>query len=875
MYDNAHDSSGPKRGAKVAIPRLDRGPPPPPVPKPIARNRDDQSEPVKLVESEVRFALVVISTTSATYRFTEIKCTGDGPPCSACQASSLECSYEQARRDRLREATQQNAALSALLRNLSGRVNAEDQTRIDVALADIQSSAQNTLGKHARGRSDSDEESSTTFGEARVTASVGSNEDLDYLDENLSRDRESRETGYFGQNSEVQWLSSVQRQTARLGKGPPGQPHGPPGFGSDAIAKRVDALHKRQNQAMETRQVPSNYITDSTFYLDSDELRFDIVVDTDEIPPADVAERLFSSYMETVHPVFPLVPDDFADKFRLYMNTSHGSEDFPPVWRAQLNLIFAIGAKYSHLMDAEWTTDNRDHFVYMKRAVNLLELKDTLAILSGPDIPLVQTTGTLAFYFLAIGHVSRAWITIGMSLRLALALGLHLRNENPTASNSSKETLVRLWWTLHAIESLLSAITGRPPVLAIEDSTVPLPKSLTEFQPTTSVHNLQGPSEQSSFGARAGVQSTPNLRAGSVQSHRFLIDHVNVMRILQKALLELYSPRTASQSWQIIQRRMSGLLSQIDTWSHAVSSDDFLAHRREQGPSLDRLRRLLVIEYWSIKMVITRPCLCRLERRIRNESNNSTQFNTTIAKTCVESALEMVKLFPDKADLQFIAMNFPWWANTHYIVQAVAVLLLETSYEKRDHGKTTPDIIEAIKKMLRWLRVMEDNDPVAAKAYRVVRRILKAVAPILQTTADELLRQDDPYHTPVEAGSSFAGPTFNLQSVQQDEPVFTPSLHPNMMFDPETFLHQPQGGMAASSHNPSVYSEPHFENQFPIGNPFITEFDQYAPFANLQDLWTDTLAPESLDPDSPDLSNTWGDSRQNFDTEMDDGSQPQ
>jgi hypothetical protein len=111
---------------------------------------------------------------------------------------------------------------------------------------------------------------------------------------------------------------------------------------------------------------------------------------------------------------------------------------------------------------------------------------------------------------------------------------------------------------------------------------------------------------------------------------------------------------------------MSQLLKTLDIWSHAISFDDFLALRRDLGPGVDRLRRLLVTEYWSIKMVITRPCLCRIERRIKNESSNSTQFNTTIAKTCVESALEMVKLFPDQADVQFIAQYCPWWATTHY-----------------------------------------------------------------------------------------------------------------------------------------------------------------------------------------------------------------
>lgn len=55
-----------------------------------------------------------------------------------------------------------------------------------------------------------------------------------------------------------------------------------------------------------------------------------------------------------------------------------------------MNLLFAIGAQYSHLINADWAGDERDHRVYMNRAVRLLGLKDTLVVISGPDLRTVQ-----------------------------------------------------------------------------------------------------------------------------------------------------------------------------------------------------------------------------------------------------------------------------------------------------------------------------------------------------------------------------------------------------------------------------------------------------------------------------------------------------
>jgi hypothetical protein len=60
-----------------------------------------------------------------------------------------------------------------------------------------------------------------------------------------------------------------------------------------------------------------------------------------------------------------------------------------------MNLLLAIGAKYSHLIRADWRGDERDHLMYMLRATNLLGMKDTAMIISGPDLRLVQAVSVV------------------------------------------------------------------------------------------------------------------------------------------------------------------------------------------------------------------------------------------------------------------------------------------------------------------------------------------------------------------------------------------------------------------------------------------------------------------------------------------------
>ncbi|KAF2030932.1 hypothetical protein EK21DRAFT_64343 [Setomelanomma holmii] len=756
-------------------------------------------------------------------------------------------------------ATQLNYSLATLLRDLSDRVGSDDKQLIQDALEDAEEDLMSqatspslvSLGKrHRKESSNGDDHVSTLHGEAYVTASAGSNEDLDHLDEDLMRTRESRETGYVGQNSEVQWLRSVQRQTEHTGSDRR-QPYGPPGAGQNAVSARADALHERRdNTKDDARQGSMQHITDSTFYLDSDNIEVDIVVDPYELPEPDIAERLLDCYFETVHPSFPLVPDAYRDQYRKYLASVNKNEPYqvPQKWRAQMNLLFAIGAKYSHLIGTDWAGDERDHLVYMTRAVHLLGLKDTVMIISGPDLNLVQATGALSFYFLAIGHVSRAWVMIGVSIRLALALGLHLRNEDPSAEESRKESLIQTWWSLHSIECLVSTITGRPPVIAFEDCTVPLPHSLPG--------ELQQPRPTPRHTSRkrnghASPQTTGNSVASDTGKHilnsgRYLIGHIKVTLISQKALLNLYSPRTAAQSWEFIQGKISEMLTELEEWSTTALPEGRRGLGKKDKTKHEREQFLLKTDYWSTKMLITRPCLCRIERRIRNESSTSANFNTTSAEACVEAALEMVKLFPDQPDLDFLYSKGPWWAVVHIIMQSMAVLLLEMAYGNKDMRASDPSMTISIKKLIRWLRAMQHNDPVAARAYKVTWKILKACAPTLQAQANELLAMESETSASPEA-SQYPAATYEEHTTAHwpQADFYNPSIDPNAHFDSTSYHPQALDDLAtAFPYGTNTFnSGDQTPSRMVFGNPFFTSFDQGAPVVDIQDLWTSQVTP--------------------------------
>ncbi|PSN72565.1 hypothetical protein BS50DRAFT_658531 [Corynespora cassiicola Philippines] len=782
---------------------------------------------------------------------TEVKCSGDIPICITCRVNNTECVYDPSRRDRLREATNQKQNLVSLLRELSLHVDDDYKRRIKNALEDADIEEPTSPIPESRGkrqRRDSQpghghERSQSTDQEAHVSASVGSNEDLDVVGEDLLRSQEASSTGFLGQNSEVHWLQSLERQMNSSESEPARLPYGPPGAGDTAKEERTNAYHERQRLSPHKN---SPYIADFSFYLDNEDLDLDIMVDPFELPTAETAERLFDCYVKAVHSPFPILHNSFHHQFRQFYDAIKKNKPYQvsDKWKALLNLVFAIGAKHSHLVRANWQGDDRDHIIYASRAIRLLRLKDFGIIMAAPDLTLIQgshgnrscATGLLCFYYLATGRVNRAWIVIGISLRFAVSIGLHLRNEDPNASVNRKEDMVRTWWALRSVECILGAIEGRPCIISEEDTTARLPGNNTR-SPNIFGSDTDAQSRYSTFRRHSStnttsstISSVASIEAGS----SFLVAHIKIGLITQKVLKSVYSARTAVESWGNLQKEISNLLRELEGW--AQESQIYSATPPDIGGNSDSLRERMLLRMYhsSTKMLITRPCLCRIERRIPDQSRNSANFNDKTAGACIEAAKDLAQLLPDEPNPRYIYELGPWWSMTHNIVQALAVFLLEICYSQPHLSSRQSSIAPQAKKLLLWLKSMTE-DPVSQRAYQLIMSMLQKSKVGIYLDMTELGHDASPetrgnevhsYAKVNEVAKSCywngqnAG--LNLQTVEF-QPAH-PQAMPNMaspgenIQGPYAYLH--------NNHNSHFSQSPAIYN-----NPFMTPLDQYNPWS--------------------------------------------
>jgi len=145
-------------------------------------------------------------------------------------------------------------------------------------------------------------------------------------------------------------------------------------------------------------------ISHFSYYLDDMPIQSRQAVELYEVPTPEVTNYLFDTYMDKVHPSFPVIGRLNLKRQVRYLFS--GTFQRPPhKWLSVLNLIFAISAKYSHLANTEWKCDAGDHSIYFARARLLAINSET--IFEHPDLQTIQIMGLMSFYLLANGQVNR------------------------------------------------------------------------------------------------------------------------------------------------------------------------------------------------------------------------------------------------------------------------------------------------------------------------------------------------------------------------------------------------------------------------------------------------------------------------------------
>lgn len=182
---------------------------------------------------------------------------------------------------------------------------------------------------------------------------------------------------------------------------------------------------------------------------------------------------------------------------------------------------------------------------------------------------------------------------------------------------------------------------------------------------------------------------------------------------------------------QNVEASVMRLNSDLDSWA-ALLLDD-LDSKHEQsvpGNQYEREKNVLDMHIHSARILITRPCLCRLERLTKDVSSSSSVIGQKMAQACIESANSIASLLPECSDSNVSRLYeaTPWWSIVHIIFQSVVILVLELSYHTMPSTRDVQVALSPMKKLARWLRLLSAKNGQAKRGYEFIITLLRSAA---------------------------------------------------------------------------------------------------------------------------------------------------
>ncbi|KAK5307862.1 hypothetical protein LTR99_000834 [Exophiala xenobiotica] len=548
-------------------------------------------------------------------------------------------------------------------------------------------------------------------GEHYVDASVGSPGRQNLLTQPLSIGDDGGMVGFIGKISEVSWLARAQHH----------------------LISGVDRRSARQGQPSD-----GDAATQLTYFMDEEDI---LSVDEDYVDPLHwpgqpavhiLSEAFFHSVPNALHGISR---EQFLGELHTFAQY-HGSLSWDQRrWLALSNLIWAVGSRWLHRSMLADLPGLDNHLLYYARA-RALGL-DHRVILGDPDIHSVKKLGLLSLYLYINGSVTRAWSLVGLAIRNATCLGLHLQTSHPDIGHTQRHERSRVWYSLFNLEVTLAETLGKPPSMSLAYTTTPIGQ--LDHGSETGTASFSGVADtrglwlnylrlrrnvvQTMRGGRMPWQNFQFIGYGEPRQQLYHRTRLSV--ISSEVMAQLYMPTSNCDSWAATQKKIHSLNTQLVEWEQnlpeSLSIDSGVATNEDPRAKID-----LALYYCSIKMILHRPCLCHMH--IPAESDASKKFNSNSARDCVEAALALVGILPEDPTAHEAYQLLPWANLLHYLGQVLSVFILELCMKAEHFGDSAPLLITPVRKAMLYLCCLTSASLSSYKAFRIIRQMLSVLS---------------------------------------------------------------------------------------------------------------------------------------------------
>jgi Fungal specific transcription factor domain len=225
-------------------------------------------------------------------------------------------------------------------------------------------------------------------------------------------------------------------------------------------------------------------------------------------PSRQLADTYIDIYFSTIHIAYPFVckPVFIANYEKFWRGGIESGKDLswvPLLCRfyfvcvdganlfAELDTVFALGAYYTSFprSKGEGLQDYSQYFEYASALAAPVMTECTLGN--------IQILISQCLFLLATSQTDRCWTLLGLAIRIAQTIGLHVEDSHKRSLTSlsllEEETMRRTWYTMYNLDRLLALQLGRPIAIHDDDYYVTLPSKAEDSYFSTDMEKHSPP----------------------------------------------------------------------------------------------------------------------------------------------------------------------------------------------------------------------------------------------------------------------------------------------------------------------------------------------------------------------------------------------
>ncbi|OQU94897.1 Fungal specific transcription factor domain-containing protein [Cladophialophora immunda] len=443
---------------------------------------------------------------------------------------------------------------------------------------------------------------------------------------------ESEKEGYLGDSSTFKFMSKVK--------------HGASTTGDDEI-QDISQPQKRPRREI-------NRATDRVH-----DHNINPTMDMEDwflLPPRSIANALVDGYFKYVHQLYPFIHEpSFRKDYESVWNadSSHGEQALS---FGLINLVFALGSEFADGTTMDRSPNRASGFMSRAKAIIYANLFRT------GSLEIVQALLLLCLYLQGTSELNKCWNLVGLMIRMAYGIGLHMDPARFGVGHIEKEMRKRIWWGCFNLDRTLSFRFGRPPAIRTDDGlevTLPLLVDDAYIQDEA---------------------KAPTQPDGQPSYIEFFVRATKLTMIMEDTLRHLYlKPRKLhrQRSEAAIAEEISSLLAntvkldgELTVWEK--SHPPHLAFHRtaSEDITLQRLQNNLRVRALVLRSILHRQAFllfCRDEPI--DEFQRAIAVNCS--RACIAAARQTIRLINTFHSRRLISSLFQ---NLHYVFSSMGVL---------------------------------------------------------------------------------------------------------------------------------------------------------------------------------------------------------